>query len=81
MDNANPSTVTCVPRDASGNFIPNAVTVPTLSPLGHFAGYQFPALVGLRGTLNCSSTTAVGVVALRAIGTNAISSLPVISIP
>jgi hypothetical protein len=81
MDNANPSTVTCVVRDALGNFIPNAVPVLMLNPLGHFAGYQFPALVGLRGTLNCTSTTEVGAVALRAIGTNAISSLPVISIP
>jgi hypothetical protein len=81
MDNANPSTVTCVARDALGNFIPNAVSVPTLNPLGHFSGYQFPALVGLRGTLYCTSTTEVGAVALRAIGTNAISSLPVIPIP
>lgn len=81
MDNFNPSTVTCVARDALGNFIPNAVSVPTLNPLGHFAGYQFPALAGLIGTLNCSSTTEVGAVALRAIGTNAISSLPVIPIP
>jgi Putative Ig domain len=81
MDNSNPATVTCVVRDALGNFIPNAVSVPTLNPLGHFAGYQFPALVSLRGTLNCNSTTEVGAVALRAIGTNAISSLPVISIP
>ncbi|HEY6346765.1 MAG TPA: Ig domain-containing protein [Bryobacteraceae bacterium] len=81
MDPANPSNVTCVARDALGNFIPNAVSVPPLNPLGHFAGYQFPALAGLRGTLNCNSTTEVGAVALRAIGTNAISSLPVILIP
>jgi Putative Ig domain len=79
-DSANPSVVTCVARDALGNYIPNAVSVPTLQPLGHFASYQFPALVGLRGALNCSSTTHVGAVALRAIGANAISSLPVISI-
>jgi hypothetical protein len=80
IDTANPSTVTCVARDALGNDIPNAGSVPTLSPLGHFASYQFPPLVGLRGTLNCSSTTLVGAVALRAIGANAISSLPVIPI-
>jgi hypothetical protein len=40
----------------------------------------FPALSGLRGTLDCVSNTRVGAIALRAIGTNAISSLPVVQI-
>jgi hypothetical protein len=54
------------------------VPLPNLSPLGHYANYLFSALTGLRGTLTCSSSTKVAALALRAIGTNAISTLPVI---
>jgi hypothetical protein len=78
LDPSQPANVTCVARDSSGNPIPNSVTVPTIAPLGHWANYLFPALAGQRGTIDCTSTTSVGVVALRFIGTTAFSSLPVI---
>lgn len=80
MDPATTATVVCTARDSLGNVIPNAVVVPALNPLGHWANYVFPALTGLRGTLDCSSNTKIGSMGLRALGTNAISSLPVIPI-
>jgi hypothetical protein len=61
-----------------GNTIPSAVTIPSLRPLGHWAGFQFPLLTGYRGTLDCVSNTNVAVVALRFIGTDTFPSLPVI---
>jgi hypothetical protein len=75
---ANPASVTCTARDSLGNTIPNAVSVPAMEPLGHWANYLIPALIGQRGTLDCMSTTKVGAIGIRALGTNAISSLPVI---
>ena len=78
LDQANPASVTCTARDSQGNIIPNAVSVPVLNPFGHWANYLFPALTGQRGTLDCASTTRIGSIGLRALGTNAISSLPVI---
>jgi sugar lactone lactonase YvrE len=77
IDQGNAATITCVARDNTGTVISNAFTVPTLNPLGHFASVSFPALTGLRGTVDCTSNTRIGVVALRAIG-DAISTLPVI---
>jgi hypothetical protein len=70
--------ITCVARDQGGTVIANAVSVPTLNPMGHWDGYMFPALVGKRGTLECSADTLVSAIALRVIGTSAFSSLPVI---
>ncbi len=82
LDPSHNATVTCTARDGSGNVIPNAFTAvtgpPQLAPLGHWAGYLFPALTGMRGTIDCVSTTFVAGTALRFIGTNAFSSLPVI---
>jgi hypothetical protein len=80
LDTNNSANVTCTARDATGNIIPEAVTVPALNPLGHWAGYAFPALLGQRGTLDCASNTRIGAIGLRALGTNGISSLPVIPI-
>ena len=80
LDPLTAANVVCTARDSLGNFIPNAVAVPPLNALGHWAGYLFPSLVGLRGTLDCTSNTKIGSVGFRAIGTNAISSLPVIGI-
>jgi hypothetical protein len=73
--------VSCIARDSSGTVIPNAVPVPALSPLGHWANYLFPALTGLRGTIDCSSNTNIAATALRFIGANAFSSLPVVTNP
>jgi hypothetical protein len=78
LDTVNTANITCTARDQSGNIIPNGITIPSLVPLGHFSGYQFPNLTGLKGTIDCTSTTEVAVVALRFIGTNTFSSLPVI---
>jgi len=75
------ATVSCVARDSSGAVIPNAVPVPTLNPLGHWANYLFPALTGKRGTIDCSSNTNIAAIALRFIGGNAFSSLPVVVDP
>ena len=80
LDTANAANVTCTARDATGNVIPGAVSVPALSPLGHWAGYFFPALLGQRGTLDCASNSRLGAIGLRALGANGISSLPVIAI-
>ncbi|MBZ5677715.1 MAG: hypothetical protein LAP61_26010 [Acidobacteriia bacterium] len=79
--NLNPSGaahIVCTARDQSGTVIPNAVTIPSLNPLGHYAGYSFPVLTGKRGTLDCSADTLVSAIALRVIGTEAFSTLPVI---
>jgi hypothetical protein len=79
LDSGTTSVVTCVARDSSGNVIPNAVTVPALPPLGHWAGFNFPALLGTRGTLDCTGTTTIGAIALHSYSTSgAITSLPVI---
>jgi hypothetical protein len=77
LDLANAATVTCTATDQTGAVIPNAVMIPVLPPLGHYANYLFPALTGNRGTINCSSTTTVAAVALRFLGA-AFSSLPVL---
>jgi hypothetical protein len=75
------ATVSCTARDQLGNTILNAVSVPMLSPLGHWANYQFPALIGKRGTIDCVSNTNLAATALRFIGANAFSSLPIIANP
>jgi hypothetical protein len=80
LDPVNSATVTCTARDSQGNVIPNAISVPVLNPLGHWAAYMFPALTGQRGTLDCSSNTKVGAIGLRALGVNALSSLPIIPV-
>jgi hypothetical protein len=79
--NLNPTAtaqVACTARDQSGVLIPNAVTIPALSPLGHYVVSNLPALTGQRGTLDCSADTLVAAIALRAIGGDAFSTLPVI---
>lgn len=77
LSSLSPANVVCTARDSQGNIIPNAVLVPTLAPSGHWANYLFPALTGKSGTLNCTSNIRVGAMGLRALGANAISSLPV----
>src|SRR5438552_2048577 len=72
LDSVNTANVSCTARDALGNVIPNAVSVPALNPLVHWANYLFPALTGQRGTLDCSSNTKIGPIGLRALGTNAV---------
>ena len=78
LDPAQSATVTCAARDTTGKTIPNAVVVPVLPPLGHWAGFNFPALVGLRGELECTANTAIGALAIHALPSGGISSLPVI---
>ncbi len=77
LDGSNIANVACVARDNGGNVITGAVAVPALNPDGHYAAYQFPALTGLRGTLDCKSNTKIAMIGLRALG-DAISTLPVI---
>lgn len=79
MDSAHAASVTCTARDSGGNFIPNAVSVPQLNPGGHWSGYQFPALAGLRGTIDCAASTQIAMLALRFLGYSAFSSLPVVA--
>ncbi len=81
LDTNNSANLSCTARDSQGNDIPNAISAPPLNPLGHWAAYVFPALTGKRGTLDCSSNTQIGAVGIRALGTNALSSLPVITLP
>ena len=78
--NLNPSAdaqFVCTARNQSGVLIPNAVSIPALGPLGHYTAFNFPLLTG-RGTLDCSADTLVSAIGLRAIGGDAISTLPVI---
>jgi hypothetical protein len=79
LDPTTNASITCTARALNGNVIPNAVPVPTLGPLAHWANYLFPALSGLRGTIDCISNTKVAALALRFLGTNAFSSLTVIT--
>jgi hypothetical protein len=81
LDASTPASLACTARDALGSTIPNAIEAPTLNPSGHWAAYLFPALTGLRGTLDCTSNTPIAGMGIRALGTNAISSLPVITPP
>jgi hypothetical protein len=76
-DNYNQASIVCQAINSSGAVIPNAVTVPTLAVLGHWANYLFPALNGTRGTLDCVSNTDIAAIGLRFLGNNAFSSLPV----
>jgi hypothetical protein len=75
------SVVSCIARDPNGVTIPGGVSVPALAPLGHWANYLFPVLTGKRGTIDCVSNTNIAATALRFIGSDALSSLPVISNP
>jgi hypothetical protein len=75
------ATITCTAQAANGTVIANAVPVPPLSPLGHWANYLFPALTGQRGTIDCVSDNNIAAIALRSIGGKTISSLPVIGNP
>jgi hypothetical protein len=80
LDPLNAATVVCTARNSQGAVIPNALTVPVLNPTGHWASDLSAALAGLRGTLDCASNTKIGAIGLRFLGTNAMSSLPVIPI-
>jgi hypothetical protein len=70
--------IVCVARDQAGIIIPNALPVPQIPGLGHWAGYSFPALSGHRGSVECTSVSDIAVTALRFIGDGAFASLPVI---
>jgi hypothetical protein len=79
--NLNPlvaANVVCSARDGSGTVIPNALTIPSLKPLGHYAGYLSGPFTGMRGTLDCNADTLVSAIAFRLIGDEAFSTLPVI---
>ena len=76
-DQTTTASVSCIARNAAGTIIPNGVTVPAIKPLGHWADYIFPALIGQRGTLDCTSNTFISAIALRAVG-SALSTLTVI---
>lgn len=78
LDTSSTATVTCVARDNTGTLIANGITIPVIRPSGHWADYVFPALLTKRGTLDCTSTARVGVTALRFLGAEAVSTLPVI---
>ncbi len=79
LDPNNAANVVCVARNQSGTSILNAVPVPPVSPLGHWANFDFPALVGIRGTIDCTANTIVTAVAFRFIGTTVFSTLPVLT--
>jgi hypothetical protein len=78
LDPQRSANIACTARDFRGNIIPNAVGVPTLGPLGHWANYLFPVLTGARGTIECTSNNLIAGIGLRFIGTNGFSSLPVV---
>jgi len=71
---------TCTARNPSGAVISNAFPVPALAPLGHWASFQFPALNGQRGTIDCVSNTKVSATVLHFMGTTGtLSTLPVVT--
>jgi hypothetical protein len=76
MDSQQSAHLTCTARDSQGTVIPNAIPPRDLNPRGHWAEYNFPALLGKRGTLDCTSKAKIGAVALRFLG-NVMSSLPI----
>jgi beta-lactamase superfamily II metal-dependent hydrolase len=78
LDPSATAQIACTARNQSGVLIPNAVSVPALGPLGHYTAFDFPALTGQRGTLDCTANTLIAAIALRAIGGDAFSTLPVI---
>lgn len=70
--------VSCLARDESGTLIEGGtLNIPELPSMGHWAGYNFPALAGRRGRLECRANTLVAAIALRAIGSDAFSTMPV----
>ena len=75
--------VTCTVRDQTGAVISECVHGDDGSTaargVGALGDYLFPALTGMRGTVDCVSTTNIAATALRFIGANAFSSLPVIN--
>lgn len=78
LDASGPAQVSCVARDESGAQIQGGeLSIPQLPALGHWAGYNFPALSGKRGRIECTANTLVAAIALRAIGSDAFSTLPV----
>jgi len=81
LDSSNAADLSCTAKDSDGNPIPNAISAPTLNPLGHWANYLFQPLVGQRGTIDCKSNTQIGAIGIRALGANALSSLPIITFP
>jgi hypothetical protein len=80
LDGGTSANVVCTAYRSDGSIVPNAFPVPSLPANGHWAGYQFPNLVGLRGTIQCTSNTNLSATALRFLG-NEISSLPVVTNP
>ena len=72
-----PVNVTCAAKDALGDLIVNAVPALTLSARGHWADFNFPALVGKRGTIECTSPGSISGVSLRFSGAGSFFSLPV----
>jgi len=77
MDTANSAKIVCTAKNDTGTVIANAVNVPVLAPFGHWAAYNFPALLGKRGLLDCTGTTTIAAIGLRFLGSNAFSSLTV----
>ncbi len=75
LDPSNGANIFCTAYSSSGSIIPNAIQIPQLVHLGHWAGYQFPALSGLRGTIECTSNTNLSATALRFLGSE-LSSFP-----
>ena len=76
-DPLNAAALTCVATNQAGTVIPNAVAIAPIAPLGLFAGFQFPALYGISGTMTCSSSTRIAAIGVRSLGST-FSTLPVL---
>jgi hypothetical protein len=77
LDASNSATVNCTARDSSGNTIANAFPTLVIASKGHWAGFDFPQLLGKRGTIDCVGSTTIGAIALHTFINGANSSLPV----
>ena len=75
---ATPATLVCEARNSLGGLINGAIPSVAIAARGHWADFQFPLLVGQRGTIQCSSNTSVVGTVLRFLGTGPFSTLPVV---
>jgi len=77
LDGSTSATINCTARDSGGNTIANAIPPLVIAAKGHWAGFDFPQLLGKRGTIDCVGSTTIGAVALHTFINGANSSLPV----
>lgn len=78
MDPAAAATLNCGAFNQAGGLITIALIFnQSILPLGQYSGYQFAALAGQSGTINCTASTRIAAIGVRQAGLT-FSTLPVI---